>query len=161
MVNTKKAKAPATGTRKGFQVNQPKGIGEFEVDTTAKSQIIASELPTFQQLVTLALVSMEYSLQRLIDIRCHDEDWDDEDVSVDYVCELALSQIRIMQNMELKSSSHFERHWYQAASAMELASKVFSRKDCVYERCLKSVCSSFEKLAALVEFVEKREQMSV
>lgn len=156
MTQAKKAKASASTSRKGSQVNKPVSSGEFEVNTTAKPNAAASTLPSFRQFITLALAKAEHELKVLIDIRCRDDDWSDDDVSVDNVTELALSQIQAMKGMDFNGSDDFYQHWFRVGAAMELAQKAFSRQGCVYANLLRSICSMFEQAFAFAEFVEVR-----
>lgn len=163
MNTAKKAKAPASTNRKGSQVNKPKSSGEFEVDTNANTPNQAStdahtplNLPTAQQMYALAISRAKSGLNGLINIRCNDEHWDDADTDCDFATELALAHVERMESMVLSDHLDFDREWFKAASAMNLAQRTFSRTDCWYARSLRNVCQMFTQMAATIEFVEAR-----
>lgn len=110
-------------------------------------------LPTFQQVVTLALAKAEMSLSGLKEIRCNDERWDDADSDIDFAVSLARAHVQRMMATEYPDYDTFAAEWLQVASAVNLGKRLFSRQDCWYARRLHTVCGMFEQARSMVEFV--------
>lgn len=121
---------------------------------TSTLKATPQDLPTFQQMVALAITKAEMDLKCLINIRCTDDRWSDDDNDTDFAVELAASHVEQMKGMKFETSVEFDLEWYKAAGALNLASKAFSREDCVYARFLSSTCKMFEHMAILVEFAQ-------
>ena len=121
---------------------------------TSTSKATPQDLPTFQQMVALAITKAEMDLKCLINIRCTDDRWSDDDNDTDFAVELAASHVEQMKGMKFETGVEFDLEWYKAAGALNLASKAFSREDCVYARFLSSTCKMFEHMATLVEFAQ-------
>ena len=122
--------------------------------TKLKTAATVSALPTFQQAVAMALAKAEWDLKYIINTRRNDEQWDDNDVDVDYAVELALCHVQSMKAVAFADFDHFSTDWYKAAAAINLGIKIFSRNDCAYIRCLKCAGNMFQQTADMVEFVE-------
>lgn len=118
----------------------------------------SAALPGVSQMIALALEMAEGNLRDLISIRCNDEHWDDADVDVDNVTELALAHIMRMKDEGLERSEEFEGQWFVVISAVNLAAKAFSRTDCRYARSLKQAVHVFSALAEAVEFSARSAQ---
>lgn len=124
-------------------------------DTTRpKAEASKAALPTFQQVIALALAKAEQNLRRLIEIRCNDERWADADVDVDFAVELALTHLERMKAMSFENYNGLDYEWFKVAAALKLGKKQFSRPDCNYSRTLESTCNMFDQMAELFEFVE-------
>lgn len=121
---------------------------------TSTDKSAAQLLPSFPQVVALAIEKAEISLRRLIEIRCGDEKWADEDADVDFAVELAAAHIERMKGMGLQNYDDFSQEWFKVAGAVQLGRKAFSRGDCWYFRALVGTCGMFEQIAELVEFAE-------
>ncbi len=111
-------------------------------------------LPTLKQAMLLAVAYAQHSLEHLVRVRLEDEDWDDDDADVDYAVELALDCIKRLREALPEDKSVFDRQWYQAAAAINLCARTFSRTDCYYSRSLAGVKQQFDVLVSAVEFVE-------
>ena len=122
-------------------------------DTTRPKATATAALPTFQQVVALALGKAVSDLRRLIEIRCSDEQWDDADVDVDFAVELALTHIERMKELRFDAYDDFNHQWFKAAAAVNMGKKLFSRQDCWYSQSLAGTCSMFDQMAGLIEFV--------
>lgn len=122
--------------------------------TKLKPSATVSALPTFQQAVAMALAKAEKDLKNIINIRCADEHWRDEDVDVDCAVELALSHVQHMKAANFADFDHFSTDWYKAAAAVNLGLKVFSRNECSYMRSLADAGAMFRQTADMVEFLE-------
>lgn len=124
---------------------------------TAKQQVAQAPaaIPSFQQVVSLALSKAEHDLRSLVDIRCNDELWDEKlDVHVDFSVVLALSHLERLKGVVFKSSDDFTYEWFKIAGALNLGAQTFSRRDCAYYRMLSRSCRMFDEAAGLAEFAE-------
>ena len=104
-------------------------------------------------MIVFALEKADKDLRRLIEIRCGDEQWDDVDVHIDFAVELALTHCERMKSMSFNEFSDFAYEWHKLAAVVRLGKSLFSRSDCWYSSALESVCSMFEQMVSLVEFV--------
>lgn len=111
-------------------------------------------MPSMKQTMLASLAFVQASLERLVHIRCSDEDWDDSDVDVDYAVDLALRHIESLRRELPDDRDVFDRQWFMAAAAINLSVRAFSRADCHYYRALTGVQQKFEVLVAAVEFAE-------
>lgn len=123
--------------------------------TSTQPKAVASKegLPTFQQVVALALGKAESNLRQLIEVRCNDEHWAEADTDVDFAVELALTHLERMKGMSFEGYTGFDYEWFKVASALNMSQRLFSRQDCWYRRHLVSTCEMFNQMAELIEFV--------
>ena len=124
---------------------------------TSTSKTAQQALPTFGQMVALALVKAEQELQSLCRVRCNDEHWDEADVDVDYSIELAAAHIDRMKTMEFVNCHDFDAEWFKAGGALNMACKCFLRTDCVYARHLAHTAAMFEHMSSMIEFASSGE----
>lgn len=125
----------------------------MKANTQPKAAATPAALPSFQQMMALALEKTESDLRGLIRIRCNDEHWDeDADVHVDFAVELALSHVERMKTMGFEESLGFCAEWFKVVGAVNLAHKSFSRNDCLYSRSLKSACCMLDQVMELVDY---------
>lgn len=111
-------------------------------------------MPSTQQTMLAALAFVQSSLEWLVKTRLSDEEWDDDDVDVDYAVDLALEHIKGLRSNLPDDRDVFDRQWFMAAAAINLSVRAFSRTDCCYYRALTGVQQKFEVLVAAVEFAE-------
>lgn len=123
-------------------------------DTTrTKALATAPQMPTFQQMVVLALAKADKDLRTLIEIRCGDEHWAEEDVDVDLAVELALTHLERMKSMSFTEYTGFDIEWFKVGAALNLGKKLFSRQDCWYRHALDRTCAMFDHIASMVEHI--------
>lgn len=108
-----------------------------------------------QQMMALAIMSAEDRLARLMVVRMEDEDWDDDDYSIDMAVELSLTHIRSMKDVKFKGYDDFTRQWFLAASAITLARKSFSRGTSIFGRCLDGLETMFAQAPEFVSYAGK------
>ena len=156
-----KTKALANCGRKGLQTNLPKTTGKFEMNPTSKTKPNANALPSLQQVIRLVIVKAEHDLQHLMEIRCQDEDWEDNDVDVDNASELALWKIQSMKTIRFDSWDDFCESWCKVSAVINLAKKGLTRQDCWYARSLERICRFFEQADNIVEFADYQNDLCV
>lgn len=117
-------------------------------------QAASLALPTWQQSMALALAYAQNSLEHLVQLRCDDEDWNEDDVDVDLAIDLALLKIKEIRANPPAGIEDFEHGWYMAGAAVNLGMHAFSRHDSAYFRWLESVQRQFHVLVAMVEFAQ-------
>lgn len=123
-------------------------------DTTRpKADATPTALPSFQQLVALAIAKAEFDLEHICRIRCTDEHWSDEDNEVDNAVDLALDQVRRMKCLQFEQFDQFIGEWFKVSAVLNLGAKSFSRKDCAYMRFLDGSCHMFSHAAEMAEFI--------
>lgn len=108
-------------------------------------------LPTTKQTMLMALAFVQRSLEHLA--HHYDGGWDDADTDVDMVAYLALEQIKRLREDLPDDRDTFECRWFEAAAAINLGVRAFSRPDSSYFRALKRIQQQFEVLAPAVEFI--------
>lgn len=111
-------------------------------------------MPTMKQMMLASLVWVQASLEGLVHIRCNDDEWDDNDVDVEYAVDLALEHIKSLRQDLPDDRDLFDRRWFMAAAAINLSVRAFSRTGCHYYRALTGVQKKFDVLVSAVEFVE-------
>lgn len=156
-----KTKALANCGRKGLQTNLPKTTGKFEMNPTSKTKPNANALPSLQQVIRLVIVKAEHDLQHLMEIRCQDESWEDDDVDIDNASKLALWKIQSMKTMNFDSQDDFCESWYKVSAVINLVKKGFTRQDCWYARSLERTCRFFEQAPGIVEFADAQNDLWV
>lgn len=108
-----------------------------------------------QQMMALAIMTAEDRLTRLLAVRMEDEDWDDDDYSIDMAAELSLNHVRSMKGVKFKEYNEFTKQWFLAASAITLACKSFSRATSHFGRCLSGIERMFAQTPEFVWYAGK------
>ncbi|WP_406622490.1 hypothetical protein [Acidovorax sp. SDU_ACID1] len=89
----------------------------------------ASELPSVRQVERLILGFMISSVEDLSAVRCDDADWSSDDVDTEMAADLVLAHLK---RMRAGDPGDFSLNWWQAASAIHLGHRAFSRPDSTY-----------------------------
>ncbi|WP_333905057.1 hypothetical protein [Delftia acidovorans] len=114
-----------------------------------------ADKPSMQQMIALSIDRAETELAALIDQRCADMDWIDEDADVDMATELALNHIRQMKLTHFDAAWKFDNAWFLARAAIVLAAQAFSRPQCAYGLRLAQLVQLFNEAPSFVEHVEE------
>lgn len=114
-----------------------------------------ADKPSMQQMIALSIDRAETELATLIDKRCADMDWVDEDADVDMATELALNHIRQMKLTHFDAAWKFDNAWFLARAAIVLAAQAFSRPQCAYGLRLAQLVQLFNEAPSFVEHVEE------
>lgn len=119
--------------------------------TKPKADATNPALPSYQQMVALSLTVAERELAGLLEIRTHDEHWDDADIFVDMSVELAHDYVQGMKQRTFEDSLAFIYELNKLEAPLRLAVEQFSRQDCLYARSLSAAADMISKLCELTD----------
>lgn len=108
--------------------------------------------PSMQQMIALFIGRAEIELQRLLETRINDEEWDDQDADVDMAIKLTMTQLRRMKSMGFKCGADFTAEWFIARSAIALSIKAFSRPDSIFGQLLACKLTMFDEAANFMDY---------
>lgn len=111
-------------------------------------------LPSRRQMIALVLSRVEDQLKDLMQLRENDDGWDDVDVDIDYTISLAHTQVQRMLATQFdhkQDGVDFGWPWLMVAASINMAVKLFSRRNCRYWRALNRLRDCFVPLHDLVE----------
>ncbi|MFJ1020967.1 hypothetical protein WLX09_15765 [Bordetella bronchiseptica] len=127
---------------------------EHEAKVLLKKSGTSSRATATRQAARLAMVVVSNNLERLVEIRCDDEEWDEKDVCVDMAVDLALKMTRQLCAAQPATFDQMAFDWAQIYSIIDLANRAFSRPETAYGRFLSYLASAFDVLGEMVELAD-------
>ena len=100
---------------------------EHEAKVLLTKSGTSSRATATRQAARLAMVVVSNNLERLVEIRCDDEEWDEKDVCVDMAVDLALKMTRQLCAAQPATFDQMAFDWAQIYSIIDLANRAFSR----------------------------------
>ena len=118
---------------------------------------LSTHLPTWQQMANASVMHAQESLQRLMEIRRDEKEWDDADLDVDETADLVLRNLEQVAIDMPKTQEDFVQYWYRLTAALRLAKLAFSRPNTFYGRSIASIVNIMESVPQLLEYTHIEE----
>lgn len=127
---------------------------EHEAKVLLTKSGTSSRATATRRAARLAMVVVSNNLERLAEIRCEDEGWDEKDACVDMAVDLALKMTRQLCAADPADFDQMSFDWAQIFSIIDLANRAFSRPDSAYGRSLSYLAGAFDVLGEMVELAD-------
>ena len=111
---------------------------------------------TFAQACDLALRVILERIECLEVVRVSDDEWNDADTNVDNAISLVHDGVSNMYQKagQYKNACELGKEWFDCAGVVSMCRQVFTRPNSVYARFLARLDTDFQRMYAMVEFVD-------